>query len=189
MRRTAGATLIAVAAISASACGGGHKQHVTQTRAAAPRPVIRSTHPNAEEVLSLTGLGTFEGRCPRGARVWLLRFIDNQEATDTVSYRVGTGARRTVNVNPSRSITVQLVPGATTTHEPADRFVPPVGQGRGPAAATSVPSTVALDALIYQGTEPQTLRADIHLALTTIGGESGQCVLVGSTVSAYTYPN
>jgi hypothetical protein len=52
-----------------------------------------------------------------------------------------------------------------------------------------VPSTVALDALIYQGTEPQTLRADIHLALTTIGGESGQCVLVGSTVSAYTYPN
>lgn len=101
----------------------------------------------------------------------------------------GTGTRRTVNVDPGRSITLKLVPGATKTHEPADRFVPPIGQGRGRDAATSVPSTVPVAAVIYQGTEPQTLRADIRLALSTIGGESGQCVLVGSTASANTYPN
>jgi hypothetical protein len=52
-----------------------------------------------------------------------------------------------------------------------------------------VPTTKPLHAITYQGTEPQTLRADVSLALATIGGESGQCILVGSTVSAYTYPN
>jgi len=53
----------------------------------------------------------------------------------------------------------------------------------------AVPTTAPIDAVIYQGTEPQTLRADVHLALSAIGGESGQFVLVGSTVSAFTYPN
>ena len=52
-----------------------------------------------------------------------------------------------------------------------------------------MPTTEPLEALIYQGTEPQTLRADVHMALATIGGESGQCVLVGSTINAYSYPN
>jgi len=115
--------------------------------------------------------------------------VNVDAATDTVSYRVGTGGRRTVNVDPGSSITFRLVQNTTRTHEPADRFVPPLGQGRGRTAATSVPSTEPLQATIYQGTEPQTLRADIRLALSTIGGESGQCVLVGSTLNAYTYPN
>ena len=52
-----------------------------------------------------------------------------------------------------------------------------------------MPTTAPLEVLIYQATEPQTLRADIHLALTTSGGDSGQCILVGSTVNAYAYPN
>jgi hypothetical protein len=142
-----------------------------------------------DEVLSLAGLGTFKGRCPRGARSWTLRFVvDNAEANETVSYRVGARPRRTVNVNPGNAITFRLVPNATMTHEPADRFVPP-GQGRGRSKATSVPTTAPLRALIYQATEPQTLRDDVRLALSTVGGESGQCVLVGSTVKAYTYPN
>jgi hypothetical protein len=118
----------------------------------------------------------------------LLRFIlDDEEATETVSYRVGNGARRIVNVNPGHAITIQLVPNVARTHEPA--FVPPIGQPRGRTTATTVPTTAPLEALIYQATEPQTLRADIHLALSTIGGESGRCVLVGSAVNAYTYPN
>lgn len=33
------------------------------------------------------------------------------------------------------------------------------------------------------------MRADVDLALSTIGGESGQCILAGSTVRAFTYPN
>jgi hypothetical protein len=105
-----------------------------------------------------------------------------------VSYRVGNGARHTIHVNPGRSITLHLLPDAARTREPADRFVPPVGQGRGRAGATTVPTTAPLQAVIYQGTEPETLRADVRLALAASGGETGECVLVGSTVNAYTYP-
>ncbi len=131
----------------------------------------------------------FVGRCPRGARSWNLRFVATGEATETLSYRVGTGASRTVNVEPAAAIAIHLVPDAARTHEPADRFVPPVGQGRGVATAMSVPTTTPLHAQIYQATEPQTLRADVDLALSTVGGESGQCALVGSTVHANTYFN
>ena len=164
-RPAAAATALAFAVLTTgvSACGGGtHKQQagttttVTSQSAAAPR----------DEVLSLSGLGAFEGRCPRGARSWTLRFVvRGAYATDTVSYRVGNGPRRTVNVDPGRSIAIHLVPGAVRTHEPANRFVPPVGQGRGRAGPTTVPTTAPLQALIYQGTEPQTLRADVRLAL------------------------
>jgi hypothetical protein len=178
---------IAVFACTLSACGASHKQRAQRAPTVAPGTV--TTPASQDEVLSLSELGTFEGRCPRGARLWKLRFVVTAEATDTLSYRVGTGARRTVNVDPGNAINIHLVPDAGTTHEPADRFVPPIGQGRGLAMATSVPTTAPLHALIYQGTEPQTLRADVDLAFSTIGGESGQCILVGSTVHAYTYPN
>jgi hypothetical protein len=183
------ATAIAAAVLASafSACGGGtHKQQVTSTTTITSKA---ATVPQ-DEILSLSGLGIFEGRCPRGARSWTLRFVvRGASATDTVSYRVGTGPRHTVNVDPGRALTIHLVPGATKTHEPADRFVPPVGQGRGRAGPATVPTTQPLQALIYQGTEPQTLRADVRIALAAIGGETGQCVLVGSTVNAYTYPN
>lgn len=180
------AAAVAVLGCTVSACGGDHTQpHRTGT---APSRLAIPSGPSID-VLSLSGLGVFEGRCPRGARSWRLRFVNVDAATDTVSYRVGTGGRRTVNVDPGGSITFRLVQNTTRTHEPADRFVPPLGQGRGRTAATSVPSTAPLQVTIYQGTEPQTLRADIRLALGTIGGESGRCVLVGSTLNAYTYPH
>jgi hypothetical protein len=143
----------------------------------------------SDEILSVAGLGAFRGRCPASAPSWEVRFLADAGATDTVSYRVGTGRRRTVNINPGGVITFRLVPRATRTREPADRFVPPIGQGRGRATAMAVPTTQRLQITLYQGTEPQTLRADVSLALATIGGESGQCVLVGSNVDAYTYPN
>jgi hypothetical protein len=169
-----------------SACGASHERRASRTETTAPVSDTRSIH--QDEVLSLAGLGTFKGRCPRGARSWTLRFVvDNAEANETVSYRVGTGPRRTVNVNPGNAVIFRLVPNATMTHEPG--FVAPVGQARGRSNATSVPTTAPLRALIYQATEPRTLRDDVRLALSTIGGESGQCVLVGSTVKAYTYPN
>jgi hypothetical protein len=189
MRRIAAAvTLIALLAAIVSACGGSKKTPVNHAQTNGPASSMRLARKDV--VLTVAGLGTFEGRCPRGARSWTLRFVvDNGEATDTLSYRIGTTTRRTVNVDPGNAITFHLAPNLTRTHEPADRFVPPLGQGRGLSAPTSVPTTAPLQALIYQGTEPQTLRADVRLALTTIGGESGQCVLVGSTVNAYTYPN
>jgi hypothetical protein len=118
-----------------------------------------------------------------------LRFVARAAATDAVSYRIGRAPARTVEVNPGDSVTFRLASNAARTREPPDRVVPPLGQGRGLTRATSVPTTPPLQVRIYQGTEPQTLRADIRLALTTTGGESGQCVLVGSTVNANTYPN
>jgi hypothetical protein len=189
-RTTRAAVALAAAAVLAaavSACGGNHKQRLQRAAAETPAAASDSAHRDADEVLSLTGLGRLEGRCPRGARSWVLRFVDDAGAGDAVSYRVGTGARRTVVVDAGKSITVRLVPNATKTHEPA--FVVPKGQPRGRTAATSVATTEPLRALVYQATEPQTLRADVELALTTIAGESGRCVLVGSTVRAYTYPN
>ena len=136
----------------------------------------------------VSGLGSFAGLCPRGARTWMLRFINSGAATEAVSYRVGAGGRNLRSLKPGGAITIRLLPNVARIHEPADRFIPR-GQGRGLTGATSVPSTAPLNASIYQATEPQTLRADAHLALTTIGGDSGQCVLVGSTVDANTYPN
>ena len=167
-------------------CGGGHKQDAQRIRTVASKaaqdPAILPT------VLSISRLGAFEGRCPRGARSWTLRFVADADANDALSYAVGTAPRRTVNVDPGGAVTIHLVPDAVRTHEPADRFVPP-GHGVGLTAATSVPTTAPLRAAIYQATEPQTLLAYVHLALSTIGGESGQCALVGSAVNAYTYPS
>ena len=169
-----------------SACGGSQQRRAKRPVTTAPASDPRSRQ---DVVLSLAGLGTFQGLCPRGAHSWTLRFVlNNDEPTTAVSYRVGEGAARLVTVNPGHVITFHLVPNATKTHEPADRFIPP-GQGRGRTAATSVPTTAPLYARIYQATEPQTLRADVHLALWAVGGDSGQCGLVGSTVKAYTYPN
>jgi hypothetical protein len=183
------AAAIAVSMWTLSACGGSHRQQVVRRTVTVPSPSVAQSAQS--DVLSLSGLGTFEGRCPRGARSWTLRFVgDPDTATDTVSYRVGTSARRTVNINPGNPLTFHLIPNATKTHEPPDRFVPPLGQaGRGLATAMMVPTTAPLQVIIYQGTEPQELLADVRLALATIGGASGECVLVGSSVNAYTYPN
>lgn len=187
MKARTGIATVAVLCVMASACGTSHGQTVTRTRTVVPAPVSNLTNPT--DVLSISGLGTFEARCPRDASSWTLRFVVTAEATDTVSYSVGAAPPRTINVDPGRAIAIHLVPYAARTNEPADRFVPPIGQERGVATALSVPTTTPLRALIYQGTEPQTLRADVDLALSTIGGESGQCILVGSTVRAFTYPN
>lgn len=184
MRAAAVATCITAVACTLSACGGSQK-HAPQTVTVFSRPAVSSAR--LGDVLTLSGLGTFEGRCPRGGRTWKLQFINPGFATDTISYRVGTGSRRTLNVNPGKPITFQLVPRVARTHEP--RFTPPPGQSRGLTGATTVPSTAPLQVTIYQGTEPQTLRAEVRLALTAVGGGSGQCALVDSTVDAYTYPN
>ena len=148
------------------------------------RSVTRSAR---SDVLSLSGLGTFEGNCPRGARSWTLRFVVDPDATETVSYRVGTKAAE-------RSTSIQATRSPSTSSPTRQQLVSrhsfrPSPQGRGLTTAMRVPTTAPLQVIVYQATEPRTLRADVHLALSTTGGESGQCVLVGSSVNAYTYPN
>jgi hypothetical protein len=178
---------LAVVAAVLSGCGSSDRQQAPRTRSVVPRVATNLARPDA--ILSLSALGTFEGRCPRGAGSWTLRFVDTAQATDTFRYRLGTGARRTVNVQPGNAIGIHLVPDAARTHEPADRFAPPPGHGRGRALTVSVHTTARLHGVIFQATEPQTLRANVDLALAAIGGESRQCVLVGTSAHAYMYPN
>jgi hypothetical protein len=169
-----------------SGFGGGHTERVQRNQT----DVSESGQgpESLRTVLSLSGLGSFKGICPPGPRSWTLRFVADPDADDALSYRVGRGPRRTIKVDPSDAVSIHLIPDATKTHEQADRFVP-LGQARGVTHAVSVPTTAPLRAAIYQATESQTLLAYVRLALSTIGGESGQCVLVGSAVRAYTYPS
>lgn len=183
VRSAVAVTAIAVAVCTLAACGGGHKQSVRTVTVASPTAAGSA---RTGDVLTVSGLGTFEGLCPRGGASWRLRFIADV-ATETISYRVGAGVRRTVNVEPGNAITFRLAPGAARSHEPP--FVPPRGQPRGLTGARTLPTTEPLQATIYQATEPQTLRANVHLALTAVAAESGQCGLVATTVNAYTYPN
>src|SRR5437763_11344748 len=122
MRRAATVTTaVAVVAVMVSACGGGNDQRADRTGRIA---LVSHTHAvRHREVLSLAGLGTFRGSCPRAAHSWALRFVDDAEASETVSYRVGTRPRRTVNVNPGNAIVFHLVPNAVRTHEPRGRPV------------------------------------------------------------------
>jgi len=177
------AITVAAFVCALSACGGSDGQQGPSTAAdGATAAVNNPAHPPV--VLSLSGLGAFEGRCPRGARAWTLRFVADAEASEAVFYRVGTEARHTANAN---TIVFHLVPNAIKTREPADRFVPPRGQPRGVLTAQSAPTSAPLQAVIYQATEPGTLQADVRLGLAA--GDNGQCDLVASTVKAYTYSN
>jgi hypothetical protein len=172
-----------VMAIAIAACGGGNKHPVNPPATPPAKSASESSSRAGDVVLSVSGIGSFHARCPRGASSWTLRFVADL-ATDTFSYRVGTGPRRTVQINTGTPAVIKLVPDAARTREPPDRFVPFTAQTK----AASVPTTLPLDALIYQATEPQTLVTDVHLALAAIGGENGQCVLVDSAVRAYAYP-
>jgi hypothetical protein len=135
----------------------------------------------SDEVLAVSTVGGFYGLCPRGAPVWTLRFVATADsATDAIIFKLGNAAAKHVSVNPANALTFRLVPNSARTREPADSFPR--------LAATAVATTPPLDVEISQGTEPQFLRVDVRLALTTIGGESGHCALAGSSLSARTYP-
>jgi hypothetical protein len=188
-RRAVNATVVAVFVCVLSACGGTAGPRAPRTAADGATAVKGAARPYV--VLSLSGLGAFEGRCPRAARLWTLRFVADPEASESVFYRVGSGARHVVNFGlPPNTITFHLAASATRTHEPAERFVPPRGQPQGVLTAQSAPTTLPLQAVIYQATEPGTLQADVRLTLAADrAGENGQCALVGSTVQAYAYSN
>ena len=169
-------------ALAAAGCGGGTKT-VSVTTTAPPATRTVTVPPSAsDEVLTIPAVGRFYGRCPRGARVWTLRFVVPADAaTEFIRYRIGEGPPRDLKLDPGGAVTVHLVPDAVRITEPADSI------SRHPA--TAIATTLPLDAQITQGTEPQFLRAAIHLALAAIGGETGECVLVGSRITARDYPN
>lgn len=180
--RVAVSTATIALSLATAGCGGATK---TVTITVPGRSVTSSSTkptPASDEVLAVPTVGGFYGRCPRGAPVWTLRFVvPVDSATDAIISKLGGGPVKHASVNPGDSLTFHLVPNSVRTHEPPDRFP------RLPA--TTVATTPPLVVEISQGTEPQFLRVDVHLALTTIGGESGQCALAGSSVAARTYLN
>jgi hypothetical protein len=174
------AAIAAAIAMAAGGCGGSTKTVTVTTRA--PSVTTSSTTSVSPEVLAVPTIGGFYGRCPRGAGVWTLQFVvPATSASDTITSKIGSRPLRRAQVNPGQAATFRLIPNAAHARQPAD----PMSGHR----ATTVATTEPLDIHISQATESQFLRLDISLALTAIGGETGQCALAESRVYARTYFN
>jgi hypothetical protein len=175
------AAIAAAIAVAAGGCGGSSKT-VTVTTHAPSVTTSSTTMSPSNEVLAVPTIGGFYGRCPRGAGVWTLHFlVPATSASDTITSKIGSGALRRAQVNPGQAVTFRLIPNAAHARQPTD----PMSGHRATAVATTQP----LDIHISQATESQSLRLDIYLALTAIGGETGHCALANSRVNARTYFN
>jgi hypothetical protein len=175
------AAIAAAIAVAAGGCGGSTTTVTVTTRA--PSVTTSSTRTSASsEILAVPAIGGFYGRCPRDAGVWTLQFVvPATGASDAITSKLGSGPLRRARVNPGQAVAFRLIPNAAHARQPAD----PISGHR----ATTVATTEPLDIHISQATESQSLRLDIKLALTAIGGETGQCALAESRVYARTYFN
>ncbi|MGO9791678.1 MAG: hypothetical protein ACLP8S_19895 [Solirubrobacteraceae bacterium] len=176
------AAVAAVVALTTAGCGGSGTTGPIATPARSATSHATTPVSASDEVVGVPSVGGFYGLCPRGARVWTLRFLAPVElATDLITYELGADPARRVALNRGGAVTFRLVPNLARVVEPVDSL-----SGH---QATTVATTPPLDIQISQGAEAQELRVDIHLALTTIGGESSRCALAGSWVKARVYTN
>jgi hypothetical protein len=166
-------TEVLVAALVLTGCGGG--SHPSKTTTPAPRAA------NPGEILSVPPVGRFYGRCPLGAKQFTLTFIAAPNADDGVAYRLGSGPPRTVDVRPRARLTWHLTPRVFTSRQPTDPVTKSPG---GP-----IPTTMPLKLTISQGTEPHIYRVDATIALASAIGDTADCALVASKLSAFTYYN
>src|SRR5438270_12495235 len=162
---TARARWVAFVTSSLLLCGCGES-----SRESPPPPPARTvtTPPSPArahlgELLSVPAVGRIYGRCNPGDRRWTIRFINDAPATDSVTYRVGTGRSRTVRVDPSRALAWRLVPSQYTSHEPPDPG------SHFPATATKTTEPVTLH--VSQGTEPHIYSVNIRLAVAAAIGD------------------
>jgi hypothetical protein len=130
-------------------------------------------------LLSVPAVGRIFGRCNPGDARWTIEFINQSGASDAVAYRVGNGRSRSVDIDPGRPLTLQLAPGQFTSHEPADPAI------RFPAQTLRTTVPVSLD--IEQGTEPHIYRVKLRFATAAAIGDTTDCALISSTMSATTY--
>jgi hypothetical protein len=130
-------------------------------------------------LLSVPVVGRIFGRCNPGDVRWTIEFINQSGATDAVAYRIGNGRSHSVGINPGQTLTLQLAPGQFTSHEPADPAIPFPAQ----TLKTTVP--VSLD--IAQGSEPHIYRVKLRFAAAAAIGDTTDCALISSTMSATTY--
>jgi hypothetical protein len=132
-------------------------------------------------VLAVPALGRFYGRCAPGEHEWTLQFVADPAANDVVIYRVGSDHTRRVSVLPRGVLTWHLRPGAFRSRQPSD----PVTR----SPAVTVLTTMPLRLEISQGTEPHTFRVAAQIALAAAIGDTTNCALVSSRLTALTYFN
>jgi hypothetical protein len=171
------------------ACGGlvascgGSSQHTSTTSktTTTTETVTRSNAPatSTAELLSIPAVGRIYGTCKPGAPRWPIRFVVTAGANDFVTYRIGAGHARSVNLDPGRSLTLQLIPGQYRSRQPAD----PVIHSPAQTIRTTLPVTLSIN----QGTEPHIYRVNITFALAAAIGDTSNCALVSSTMRAFTY--
>lgn len=184
MRRYLPAVVAMSATLAASGCGGAHGnagRTPTQTRATAPptnsasgdgaarRPGVATSVPTTE-VLAIAGLGRFFGSCPDRGPFSLALNLNAIEASDDVSYRIGTQTERQRQVDPGGTLRIAL---------PATRL-----RLRGGDAVLATPT---LRLRIQQPREPETilLRARLRLAQSRDG--SRRCLMIGTNVRTRVY--
>jgi hypothetical protein len=148
-----------------------------------PEPTT-ATPPSAPsslaELISVPAVGRIYGRCRPGDRRWTIEFVASNVATDSVTYRIGSARPRTVDSGPGQqTFTWRLAPGKFTSHEPADPTA------RYLAAAIKTTAPVSLDTT--QGTEPHIFRVNIKFAVAAAIGDTPDCALIATTLTAATY--
>ena len=160
---------ILLAALPLAGCAGRSKAHTS-------RPVTSSLG----ELLSAPAVGRIYGRCKPGDPRWTIEFVAGQTATDTITYRIGSGRSRTVSTNPRvQALTWRLVPNRFRSPDAADPTI------RFPA--TSIKTTEPLFLDITQGTEPHFYRVKVKFAVAASIGDTTACALVSSRLTATTY--
>jgi hypothetical protein len=178
--------LALVLALASSGGSGSSSPHPsTSSRPTSSTPTSSSPQvtapPGLAEVLSVPAVGRFYGRCALSEHQWTLQFVADPVANDVVVYRIGGDHARRAQVPPRGVLTWHLKPGAFRSRQPSDPLT------RSPAA--TVRTTMPLSLEISQGTEPHTFRVDAQIALAAAIGDTTNCALVSSRLTALTYFN
>jgi hypothetical protein len=143
-----------------------------------PAPFRTAGSPHGE-LLSVPAVGRIYGRCNPGDPRWTIKFVNDSPATNGIAYRVGTTRPRAVGIDPGHALTLKLAPGQFTSHEPAD----PASRFPAQTLKTTVP--ISLD--IKQGSEPHIYRVKVRFAVAAAIGDTTDCALISSTMTATTY--
>jgi hypothetical protein len=177
--------------LALAGCGGSsHSSSSSPSPTSATSPSSTSSTPTSStpggtappgqsEVLSVPSLGRFYGRCALTEHEWTLEFVADPVANDLVVYRIGSGPPHRAQVPPHGALTWHLRPGAFRSRQPPDPLT------RRPAS--TVRTTLPLTLQISQGTEPHTFRVDAQIALAAAIGDTTNCALVSSRLTALTY--
>lgn len=164
------AVAVAVAGAALSGCGG----------ASPPRRHHHTPRAQPAELLSVPAVVRIYGRCRPGDRRWTVTLVDSGTATDAITYRVGSGQRHRLTLDPgSQPLILRLAPNAAATREPAL----PAGH----LPATTLRTTAPLVLEITQGTEPHIYRLNVRFALGAAIGDTSNCALIAARLAAATY--